>query len=234
MLHFGDAPLRRRGVVLFDDGFHAAARIAQDAAVAGGVGELHGEQRHRLAVHQRQQLAQHRGRAAAARRRTAPAPGGRPESPAWPASRAWPVPFCSACSAQCRSLCANAARTASAPWPCTTCSARRFQLPRGVEHMAEQRPSAQRLQHLGQAGVHALALARREDDHRQWRAACGGCGLGLRAAGLRERLVFFMGASSYHRVATQLTAWPAQSSALQDEVVVIVRHRPGTGAYRPA
>ena len=35
---------------------------------------------------------------------------------------------------------------------------------RGVEHVREQRPAGQRMQHLGQVGAHALALARGENE----------------------------------------------------------------------
>jgi hypothetical protein len=36
-----------------------------------------------------------------------------------------------------------------------------------LEHMREHGPSGERLQHLGQAGIHALALAGGQDNNRQ-------------------------------------------------------------------
>ena len=38
-----------------------------------------------------------------------------------------------------------------------------FEAGGGVEHVAEQRPAGERLQHLGQVGLHALALAGGQD-----------------------------------------------------------------------
>jgi len=46
----------------------------------------------------------------------------------------------------------------------------RIQRARGIDHMRQHRPAADRLQHLGQRRLHSLALAGGEDDHVQWLA----------------------------------------------------------------
>ena len=80
------------------------------ATIAGGIRQLHGQQRELPVRGQCHQLAQRFARAAAARRRTAPAPGDRPEFPAWPAARRDRCPAALACSAHWID------RIARAPW----------------------------------------------------------------------------------------------------------------------
>ena len=46
----------------------------------------------------------------------------------------------------------------------TTMIFARLERARGVEHVREQRPAGERMQHLGQRGMHALALTRGEND----------------------------------------------------------------------
>ena len=51
-----------------------------------------------------------------------------------------------------------------APWPTTTHRRCGSSAARGVDHVREQRPAGERMQDLRQVRVHALALARGEDD----------------------------------------------------------------------
>ena len=80
---------------------------------------------------------------------------------------AWPVPRCSACSTGTASgaISARCAVSWSAPWPTTTTRAVGLERPTRRQHVAEQGPAEQRVQHLGQVGLHPLALARGEHDH---------------------------------------------------------------------
>jgi hypothetical protein len=45
-----DLPLRRRGILVLDDALHVAGGIAQDAAVAAGIGQLDRQQRQSFAA----------------------------------------------------------------------------------------------------------------------------------------------------------------------------------------
>ena len=52
-------------------------------------------------------------------------------------------------------------------------AAGRLQLPRGIDHVRQHRPSRDRLQHLGQHRFHAFPGAGSKDDHVQWLAHVG-------------------------------------------------------------
>jgi hypothetical protein len=157
-----DQALRGVGVLLFDDGTHAALGIAHDAAVAGGIVEI------------RDQHGQHRIDAEQPPQRAARISGTSPYSTSTRAPSgiapmacctAWPVPSCCACSAQSRSgWAANAARTASPPWPYTMWIRSGFERTRGGDDVAKHRHACDRLEHLGAIGFHPFSLACGEDD----------------------------------------------------------------------
>ena len=148
-----------------------AGRIAHDAPVAGGSGsravrsascvrpgarhearERRGaDQRHVAVEHQHDVLVRHaRHRLQRPRGRCLSAP------PAAPTRRRRP---------------ANAARTASAPWPWTTWIAAGSKRARRLEHVREQRPASQRLQHLRQLATSCACPGPRPGSRRKGASA---------------------------------------------------------------
>ena len=72
-----------------------------------------------------------------------------------------PVPRGGSCVTNVRSGAASACRTASPPWPTTTHSAARRQRARRGEHVRDQRPAGERVQHLRAAPSACACLGRR-------------------------------------------------------------------------
>jgi hypothetical protein len=163
-VHFAHLALFRRGVLLFDDARHLAGGIAQDAAVAGGVGHIdreqgqpffaggahqalqgrHADQRHvaiqdqgRVAVLDQRHGLLHRMTSALGRILAGPGEIGRIEGFA---HHFTPV----------------AIDHDDAPG---------LQRTGRIEHMGQHRLGSQRLENLGQHRAHAFALAGGENDH---------------------------------------------------------------------
>ena len=65
----------------------------------------------------------------------------------------------------------NAARTASPPWPYTTCMDVGLERARAANNVPQQRPAGERLQDLGEIGFHSLALTGSEDDDGEFHEA---------------------------------------------------------------
>jgi hypothetical protein len=104
----------------------------------------------------------------AARRRRAPASSAALSTCGSACCTAWPVPSCGSCSAQRRSgasrSCAPRRRHGRKPDRCVV----RRQAARRIDDMRDERLAGERMQHLGQVGMHALALAGRENDDIHW------------------------------------------------------------------
>jgi hypothetical protein len=178
-----DAPLFLAGVAFLDDPQQLAARVAQHAAIAAGVRQLRGQQREGARSTLRDQSAQRVGqqqRHIAVQHQHLVCIGNIRHRLLQGISGAELFGLQRPAQQPILEQFAHALATV----PIDHMDRSRREAGGQIEHMREHRCPGQRLQHLGDLGLHALALARRQYDDRQ---RCGRrCGL-LRGLGLLAR-----------------------------------------------
>ncbi len=189
----GDLARGLVGVALLDDRGDLAVGVADDPAVTGRVGELGGQDgRGRVDLVMASSSAARSRWSAAACRRAARRRCRRRASPsASSASRtAWPVPCCSSWTTGTAldSISVRCSITCARRWPTTTTVRGGAERLRGNQDVTQQAAAADRVQHLGELGLHPLALAGRKHDHGGRRCAqspklqdCGTTGRPARA-----------------------------------------------------
>ncbi len=153
-------------VLLLDDLLHAAALVAHDATVAGGIGKLDSQQAHRTRPGERDQL----GECLAADQRHVAVEdqhemvvGDRRHRLHHRMAGAELLGLQRPADLRRRERRAHL----FAAMPVHDFDRRGMQRGRSFDHMAQQRATGERLQHLGPVGVHALALACGQDHDRQ-------------------------------------------------------------------